>query len=952
MSRFPWRRPLLAGALLLLAAAAHADSGRIAGTIIDAETGDPLIGAFVVVKRPDGAQTPYGAAADLAGQYRIVGVPAGTYLVESSMIGYNRTTVTEVAVEGGGVAQLDFTLRSEAISLQEVVVEAKAVRHTEAALLRQRQKAPAVSDAISAEEISRAGSGDAAEAMAHVTGAAVQDGRYVSIRGLGDRYSTVQLNGVELPSADPNRRAVAMDLFPSSLLESIVTVKSFTPDQPGNFTGGAVDIGTRSMPAGSYLSVSASTSANTNANLQEVLTYDGGDRDWLGLDDGTRDVPEVATGQIPAFAAAFGDPEAAAGLDRVSKSFSSTMGPTTETAPIDYSSSIAMGNRYDLGGRPLGLLGSVSFSRKHSHYDHGINARYQLTGNASTIDELVDNYNLVDTKSAEEAAWGGLLGASYRPHDAHELGATLIYNRNADDVSRYLVGRFDETLDEADTYETRVLHFTQREVESLQVTGKHHLEPLGGLRVEWSGSEAASTQDEPDLRYFSDNYNLRNGDTLYTIKPSSYPDPTRYYRRLDESHREGRVDLTLPFKQWQGRSGEAKAGVFVQDKERTFDETTFRYQRPSTHRYGGDPNAFFADGSVGIIDASGTIPRFGNYVVDATLPPNTYGGKQRIGAGYGMVELPLGASLRAIAGARYETTRIDVASVNPALPPGELDEGDLLPSANLVYQVGEANLRASWGRTLARPTFRELAPFSSFAFVGDFILSGNESLERTLIDNYDLRWEWFPRPGEIYAVSGFFKAFQNPIERAILTTNGEVQYQNVDAATVTGVELEGRRHLAVLGPWFRNLFAGGNLALVYSNVDIPESELAILRGFDPDPATSRSLQGQSPYVLNLDLSYDGFETRTAVGLYYNLFGRRLAEVSLGGTPSVYEEPRGTLDFTLTRGVGALFSVKVAAKNLLDSKVRFVYPFKGREFVAQEYRSGRSVSLGLSYKVGE
>ena len=943
MNRSTWSASFAALAMLCAGAAAQdgAGRGRIAGTIVDGDTGDPLIGAFVIVRNPDGTRTNLGAATDLEGDYRIPGVPAGAYTLESSMIGYNQTTITEVVVEAGQVTALDFTLRSEAIEVEAVVVKAEAVRNTEAALLKERQKAPAVSDAISAEDISRAGSGDAAEAMTHVTGATVQEGRYVTIRGLGDRYSTVHLNGAELPSADPDRRAVAMDMFPSSMLRNIVTVKSFTPDKPGNFTGGAVDIGTRSMPDGFHFSFSTSASYNTGTTFGDVLSYD----------DGSRDIPAEAAADVPDYAAAFGDRDQADALDRISKSFSDVMGPTGGTAPLDYGTSLAIGDQYSLNGRPFGFLASLTSSRRHAHYDGGTRARWQLTGNIDRTESLVDQLNLVDTKSSEEALWGGLASAAWRPRDAHEIGSTFIYNRSGEDVSRYLIGKFDETLDEDDFYETRVLHFTEREIRSLQVSGKHHLEPLRELRLEWSGSSASSSQDEPDLRYFSDNFTIRGGDTLYSIKPSSYPDPTRYFRNLDETSREANLRLRLPFKQWDGLAGEIKAGAFAQEKSRGFRETQFRYQRPSSHRFGGDVNEFFTDANVGIIDTSGALPRFGNYIVDATLPSNTYDGDQRILAGYGMVELPLNRQLRLIAGARYEATRLDVASANPELAPGELETNDLLPSVNLVYQVGDANMRFSYGRTLARPTFRELAPFSSFAFVGDFILTGNEELKRTLIDNWDLRWEWFPNPGEIHAVSGFYKLFRNPIERAILTTNGEIQYQNVGEATVAGLELEGRENLAILGDRWSNFLAGGNLSLIYSNVDIPESEMAIIRGFDPDAETSRSLQGQSPFVVNLDVIYDNLETGTAAGLYYNIFGRRLSEVSLGGTPNVFEEPRSSLDFTLSKRINGLYTVKLAARNLLDSDHHFAYPFKGTRYIAREYRKGRSFSVGLAYKLG-
>lgn len=948
-------RRLLAAVLLLAATVplAAQDTGRIVGTIIDGETGNPLVGAFAIVQHADGTRTNFGAAADLAGDFRIIGLPPGTYLLESSSVGYRKTTVTQIVIEAGGTVRLDLTLSPEAIEVGEVVVEARAVRNTEAALLKERQRASAVSDAISAEDISRAGAGSAADAMTHVTGASAQEGKYVVIRGLGDRYSTVQLNGSELPSADPNRRSVPMDMFPSSMLENIVTVKSFTPDKAGNFTGGAVNIGTRAMPDGFYLSVSASTKYNSNSTFQDVLTYDGSATDWRGVDDGTRDVPRLATDaeQIPDYASTFGDVEKAQRLDEVSRSFSSVMAPHEASAPFSNSSSVALGNQYSIGGRPLGVLGSVSFSRSISHYDDGRTARWQLTGNVENTETLTNNFDLGDSKSSEEALFGSLISGTFRPAANHELGTTFIYNRNGEDVSRSLFGRFPETLDEESFYETRVLHFTEREIRSLQFNGKHHFPAMGGLRLEWSGSRAKSTQEEPDLRYFSDNFTIRDGDTLYAIKPSSYPDPTRYFRNLDENNREGKLDLILPFGQWAGLAAEFKAGGFYQEKDRSFTEQRFQYQRPSSQRYNGDPQAFFGPEAVGIVDDTGRLLRFGNYIVDATEQSNTYDGDQQIRALYGMVDMPLSGSFRLITGLRLESTSMDVASADTSLSRGDLETTDLLPSVNAVYSIGENNIRVSYGRTLARPTFRELAPFSSFAFVGDFILTGNDELKRTLIHNYDLRWESFPQPGEISAISLFLKDFTNPIERAILTTNGEVQYQNVDAARVMGLELETRRNLALIGDRFSNFYAGGNLALIYSNVDIPASELEIVRGFDADPNTSRSLQGQSPYVLNLDISYDSFERGIGAGLYYNLFGRRLSEVSLGGTPDVYEEARGTLDFTLSKSIGALYQLKFGASNLLNPAVRYIYPYQGTDFVASEYTTGRSFSLSLTYKLG-
>ena len=260
------------------------------------------------------------------------------------------------------------------------------------------------------------------------------------------------------------------------------------------------------------------------------------------------------------------------------------------------------------------------------------------------------------------------------------------------------------------------------------------------------------------------------------------------------------------------------------------------------------------------------------------------------------------------------------------------------------------NIRGAYGRTLARPTFRELAPFASFDFLGDFIFIGNPNLKRTLIDNFDLRLEWFSRPGEIFAVSGFYKNFENPIERAIVSQNNQGQFQNVKNARVMGLEFELRKRLEQIHPLLNNFQIGGNFSLIDSQVDIPQKELLPILAYDPNASRQRQLQGQSPYVLNLDLGYDNSQTGTTVSIFYNLFGKRLSEVSLGGTPNVFEQARGTLDLTLSQRIWKRLTLKASAKNLFDTSIRKAHTFKGQDFVVAEYKSGRTVSFGTTFSI--
>ncbi len=953
---------LIAAAVLLGTAAeagAQQSTGRISGTVVDSETGDPLIGATVTVV---GLQL--GAMADLEGTFLIRNVPVGQHTVLVSMIGFAQKRVTEIQVDADQVSRIDIAIDQELIVADVVEVTARSLENTEAALLKQRQNALSISDAISAEDISRGAQGDVAAAMTRVTGASVVDGKYVYIRGLGERYSSAQLNGTSLPNTDPNSKSVQMDIFATNLLDNITTEKTFTPDKPGNFTGGSVNVKTKSLPESFTMSFSTSTKYNSQSSFKDILSYDGGEYDFLGFDDGTRDIPLALKNpdvEIPSITSALRDPEAAQLLDLYSKSFGDkTMTPTTTEGALGQSYSFSIGNQTTVLDRPFGMLGSVSYNRNISAYDNGASGIWKRVSRESI--GLNRERFATDTNGSEEVLWGGLVNATYRPSITHEIGANVLYNRSGEKQSRYQTGAWPSSLPGDNVrYETRVLSFIEREMRSLQFRGKHVLPSVSNLEIEWNGAFIRSTQDEPDLRFFTNEFQTVDAEgqgasdiDSYTIALSNYAAPTRYFRNLEETNRDFKLDLTLPFSPWSGLTARLKLGGAYLDKDHTFRERRFSFRQDNL-QYRNDPVVFFSSARTGILpDAFQDTPgftRFGNFVSEDSDLKNNYDGEQEIMAGYVMLDLPFSRRFKVTGGARYESTLLDVVSHEPSLSPGKLDEKDWLPSVNTVYEVVDnMNVRGAYSRTLARPSFRELAPFASFLFVGDYIFVGNSELKRTLIDNYDLRWEWFTRPGEIYALSYFYKKFENPIERVIVTTNGEIQFQNVDAAFVTGVELEYRTRLDQLHPSLSNFQIGGNLSLVRSQVDIAPSELAVIRALDPNAGDTRELQGQSPYVVNIDAMYDNTDTGTLVSVHYNVFGERLSEVSTGGTPNAFEQPAGMLDITGSQRLWDRVTLKFSAKNLLDPDIKKVHPFNNEEFIRSLYKRGRTYSVGFSYGI--
>lgn len=943
----------LIGFLFMIGLAQANGSGRISGRLVDAESGDPMIGANVILEG-----TTMGAACDIEGNYLIRHVPAGTYNLIATMIGYATTRVENVVItEDTELITFNLTLKPDVIESEDVIVTAKAAKNSDAALLADRQKATSVSDAISAEQISRSGGGDAADAMSRVTGASVVDGKYVYIRGLGERYSSTLLNGAALPSPDPNRKAVQMDIFPAGLLDNIVTSKTFTPDKAGDFTGGSVDISTKAFPEKLNVKVSTSSSYNTKSSDSDYLSYAGGDQDWLGMDDGFRNVPDPLADPnvvIPTIGASRRDAEQAEELSRLSKSFNNIMAPSQENLPMNSNFSLSYGNQVSLLGGPLGILGSLTYGRSYSAYDDGTVGRWSL--NDASADALNNDYLFTDNKGSSTAQWGTLVNLAYKFTTAHQIAMNHMYNRSGTSEARYQYGAYPRDLSEGNVYETRTLKYTERMLSSFQVRGEHYLESIFGAKLNWKTSFTNSAQDEPDLRFFTNSYKdieLPDGSIYrdYKIQPSLYQLPTRYYRNLDEDNQDYKLDVEIPFQQWAELKSKLKLGGAFLKKERDYTERVYEFDQDEVE-YEGDPELFFSQENMGLLyqDAYGRY-RFGNYVVDRTEESGTYGGEQTIAAGYGMIDMPLTSQLRVIAGARYEATDLSVTSADTSKIAGDIQEDDILPSFNLIFSLMDnMNLRLAYGKTLARPTLRELAPYSSFDFVGDFIYTGNPELKRTLIDNYDFRWEWFARPGEIYAVSFFYKKFENPIEKAIINNNGEIKFQNVDEANVYGAEFEVRKRLDQIHSRLSKIEVGGNLSLIKSFVDIPAEELVFIHAYDPNADDQRPFQGQSEYVLNLEASYDNPGTSTKLAVIYNVFGERLSEVSLGGAPDIYEQPRHSLDFTASQALWNGISMKFSAKNLLDAEFKKEHTYKGQSFVYQSYKTGQSFSLGLSYNM--
>ena len=924
-------------------------SGLIRGKITDATTGEGLIGANVFL-----TGTTTGTITDYDGNFTLENINPGTVSVTTSYVSYETKVFENVKVPAGEVVILNANLNLSSQQIDEVVVTARQREQTEAAVLVMKKKMPSVLDGISSQQISRLGDSDAAEALKRVTGVSVEGGKYVYVRGLSDRYSNTTLNGAQIPGLDPEKNTVQMDIFPSNIIENLMVHKTFSPDLPGNSTGGLVNIVTKDFPERFTLQFSAGLGYNAQANLRnDFLTYEGGSKDWLGVDDGTRAIPDeveqlTTTGQLPYIYSGADDT-----LGVISRSFSKTMDNTRGASFLDQSYSFSMGNRLKLFGRDLGFNIAASYSRDYDMYTGGRDEKYSVTSPQVPAPKRLVEDNL----GTESVLWSGLANLSYKFSNNHMIGLTAMRNQSGVKSSRYNIGVAADP-DQEDIIEQK-LGWLERSITSFQAKGKHVFSGLGNGTIDWMGSYTIATQDEPDLRFFFMDYDYDESTgeySNYVVRLNNLP--ARFYRQMDEVNTDLQLNYTQPFR-LNGLTSKIKFGGAYVSKERLSVENKFDIKRQGGIAFDGTAADFLQDDH--IVDGPGqyNIVYYANS--NLTDAKNSYSGYERVWGTYAMMDLYLTEKVRMVTGLRVEHTdmfvenhvdTIEYASKVDDYDNGGFTANDFLPSLSLVYSpVEDMNFRIGYGRTVARPVFRELAPYASYDYKAGLRKIGNPDLKKTTVDNIDFRWEWFFRPNEIVSVSAFYKYFDSPIELRDKeeAANPEIHYENIDEANLYGIELEFRKRLDFV-ELLRNFSVGANITLVKSVVTEDSTRLASARMVDPDWPETRAMFGQSPYVINSYLNYHHFERGWDVNLGFNVAGEKLILVNKAATPDVYEQPFPVLDFNISKQFKNGINIKFSAENLINPQFEQTFDFGSSTGYFRKYQIGRSFSLGLTYMI--
>ncbi len=944
--------------LVLTSTPALAQNGTVRGTIYDGGTGEPLFGVAVSV-----VGTQFGAVTDFDGDFELQLAP-GTYTFQASFISYNTLNLEGITVVMGEVTVLDNLKLTEYTSELEIVtISAEAIRTTEAALMTVKRNAAQLMDGISSAAFRQIGDGDAAAAIKRVTGVSIEGGKYVYIRGLGDRYTKTVLNGVDIPGLDPDRNTIQMDIFPTNIIDNIIVSKSFTSNLSADFTGGVVDIETKDFPEEKSMRLSLGGGYNPAMHFNNnFLTAAGSGTDFLGFDNGFREIPTKGIAEIPQFAGIVGNPSGEKGqlYQRILRDFNPEFGGRKNQNLADFSLGFSLGNQMRLGDNKLGYNLAITYKNSTEYFK---DAQYNLYAKPreSSMTDLEPLEQSMGNFGVRNVLVGGLAGLAYKT-DFSRYKLNLIRLQNGESK----VGVFDfvntnlGAVFEADQYN---IEYSQRSLTNLMLSGAHFLNG-GDWEINWKVSPTLSTIDDPDVRI------LRFRRPNNTIS-SEVGLPQRIWRSLEEQNLVGKLDLTKTHNLF-GKTAKLRFGSSYTYKQRDFLIQDFQFSTGNTS-FTGDPNEVMNEGNLFSQDNRNGV-RYSPLFIPNN--PNSFAANLNNIGVYAHSEFTPLKNLKAIVGLRaekYEQYYTGSNQTQTIVFDNErvLDDMDFFPTINLINSLKEnQNLRFSFSRTIARPSFKEMSfaeildPITGRTFIGALFQEttngGTEvlwdgQLEATRINNFDLRWEQFLTGGQLLSVSAFYKTFDKPIEMVqFLSDPGAFQPRNVGNGTVAGLELELRKSLSFVAPKLENLFFTFNGTITESSIQMSESELRsrqLTAREGEEISAKRDMAGQAPYILNSGIAYNNFVSGLEAGIYYNVQGSTLNYIGFGNRTDTYTVPFHAVNLSFNKTFGQKERVKAGLniQNLLNQSRQEVFrSYKAEDQIFSSLNPGTLINFNFSY----
>lgn len=908
-------------AILMISYSFFGQNGTISGSVIDDSNGRTLPGVNVVIN-----DLKLSISTDSDGKFVFRNVAPGNYEVALSYIGYTSKIISEVITKNNETTYLNITLVENKNELNEVVItKTRAKTESVKSLLLMQKNSVSVSDGISAETIKRTPDRTTSDVLKRISGASIQDNKFVIIRGLNDRYNAAFLNGAPLPSSEPDRKAFSFDVFPSNMLDNLIITKTASPDLPGDFAGGVIQINTKAVPDKNFQSITIGSGYNTITTFKDRKSYEGGTTDWLGVDDGTRAMAST----IPSFED-FNNltPQDKA---KVAQTFETDWKINDGKFLPNINFQYTIGHHFDFDEKVLGVLFSISNNQTFNYTETTRNDWDNPDPDVPSI--LTAQFS--DDNYTQQMLTSALANFSFKFNDNHSVTFKNILSVNSTDlvVDRY--GQKD--VNDTRFISANVRWFTSNRIYSGQLNGEHYFSKPK-IKFNWTGFYSTINRSIPNLR--------RN---IYSIAdPSSSVADDRvpvadiangnggadygggmFFSENKEFIFGGKFDIARKFNIGEELVNEIKTGVFFQRRDRDFFARQLQY---NTYTIGGNfdysllelPDAtIFNQANMGVISPAGVSPVVNGFTLyDASKYTDAYQAGSDLSAAYLMLDNRY-KSFRLVWGVRVEDydQTLDYKDINGKASKLNNKQTDFLPSANLIYSINKKqNIRLSYSKTLNRPEFRELAPFGFYDFTNQFFTQG-DSLKIAEIQNIDFRYELYPGKGQILSFSYFNKKFKNPIEIIQGVNNKTITYKNAIRAKNSGIELEFRF-------LFSSIFKSESTTVfdditMFTNVAVIKSEADVSNIASGNTEKSRPLQGQSPYIFNAGLQYLNIENGWALSTNINRAGNRIAYASSEIEPAIWEKGRTFLDMQIAKSfLNKKLELKFNIQNVLAQDLIF------------------------------
>lgn len=942
-------------AALLFAANSFAENGKIAGKISDKTYGDAIIGASVSVQG-----LSIGTVTDVDGNFILNNVPTGEYVIEVKYIGFQQKNIEGVAVKAGQTTNVNVVMEeSSSTKMDEVVITARLDRETVNALYIQQRNNVSLSSGISADIIQRSPDKNTGEVLKRVSGASIQDNKFVVIRGLNDRYNMAMVNNALMPSTEPNRKAFSFDVIPSDVIDNIVINKTATPDLPGDFAGGVVKVLTKDIPERNFFNVNLGAGYNSQTTFKDFKTTPDQGAAFLAFPAKDHQLSSSWGQTQRDYLTLTNQQRFDANKELPQNSFTTT----TKAAMPNSSLRLSAGNTQTFkNGGKLGTIASASLSNSQTTINNYKRGKFLSNNQVHTL-STEDQY-------LTESNMAAMLNIAYSKGKSRISFKNLynkIYDKKYIDRQGYSTSSFQDNL----LYATKP---TERAIMNNQLEGSHAI-GTKNIKIDWNLNYSGMNSGMNDFRSAEYARSMSGGFVADPVYDAGKPytlvdrDSRRFFSNQKDNNYGANLDVTYPF-EIAGRKQTLKAGYMGLFKNRSFAARTFQYRLYDYTTPLKDEVLTKPVETIFNYDNLGTDRLELNEITAAS---DKYDATGNLNAAYVMLDNMVGEKLRVIWGGRYEAyTQVLNAftrsgdSINLTTP-----FNNLLPSANITYDVNKnSKFRFAVSQTVNRPEFREIAPFTFIDYENIWSVVGNPNLVRATITNYDLRYEIYPNPGEAVTFGAFYKNFMNPIE-AKLDPGGNLDYllfgyANAASAYAAGFEFEARKNMGFIGsaPWLNNFTASTNLSYIYSRVDTKNIVGAVST---VGTKIDRPLQGQSPYIVNLSLMYNSKKSGWAASALYNRIGHRIAYVGSATIPTTWENGRNIVDLQVSKqlfkGKG---EIKLTISDLLNSPHTLYWntdtkdAYKkgnstvglGNDQIFQQYRTGTGASLGFVYRLGK